>query len=264
MSAEVVTYELDGAIAVIGLNRPDKRNALNEAVFNGLFEAVTRAWGEAKVGIVFGHGEHFSAGLDLAQLAERMGDAGRRRRRNRFRNAFEAIERGEIPFLSALTGAVVGGGLELAAATHIRVADEKAFFALPEGQRGIFVGGGGSVRISRLMSVARMTDMMLTGRVLDAHEGERLNLCQYVVPSGQALAKCKELAIRIAGNSPHSNYAIASGLPRLRDLPHDDGLYFEGLVAGSTMGPEAFERIRAFLEKRAEPLGLPQKPEQGN
>ncbi|MGH7118602.1 MAG: crotonase/enoyl-CoA hydratase family protein [Acetobacteraceae bacterium] len=257
MSDEVVTYELDGAIALIGLNRPHKRNALTEAVFTGLFEAVMRAWDEAKVGIVFGHGEHFSAGLDLAQFAERMGDRTRRRRRYRFRNAYEAMERGEIPFLSALRGAVVGGGLELAAATHIRVADETTFFGLPEGRRGIFVGGGGSVRVSRLMSVARMTDLMLTGRVLDAREGERLNLCQYVVPSGQSLAKCKELALRITENSPHSNYAITNGLPRLRELPHEEGLFFEGLVAGSTMGPEALERIKAFIEKRAEPLAVP-------
>ena len=99
--------------------------------------------------------------------------------------SLDLIARGQIPFVAALKGACIGGGLEIAAAAQVRVADETTFFALPEGQRGIFVGGGGSVRIQRLMGYARMADLMLTGRVLTAAEGERANLCQYVVPAGQ-------------------------------------------------------------------------------
>jgi enoyl-CoA hydratase/carnithine racemase len=137
------------------------------------------------------------------------------------------------------------------------VADETAFFALPEGQRGIFVGGGGSVRVSRLIGVARMTDMMLTGRVISAAEAERWAIVQYLTAPGEALAKARELAARIAGNSPLSNAAIVSGLPRLRDMPYDEGLYFESLVAATTFGPEAMERVKAFVEKRAEPLRAP-------
>ena len=85
--------------------------------------------------------------------------------------AFERIERGRVPVVAVLKGAVVGGGLELAAAAHIRVAEPSAFYALPEGQRGLFVGGGASVRVPRLIGAHRMADMMLTGRVLDADEG---------------------------------------------------------------------------------------------
>ncbi len=91
-----------------------------------------------------------------------------------------------MPVIAALHGAVVGGGLELASACHIRVADDSTFYALPEGSRGIFVGGGGAVRIPRLIGTARMTDMMLTGRVYNAEEGERTGLAQYLVPQGQA------------------------------------------------------------------------------
>jgi enoyl-CoA hydratase/carnithine racemase len=264
MSDQVVTYELEGETALIGLNRPEKRNALNDALGTQLAEAVMRASEEAKVGVLYGHGSHFSGGLDLAMMAQRMGQAGSsgpprpsaqaRRRRGA---AAEAIARGDIPFIAALQGAVVGWGLEIAACTHVRVADETAFFALPEGQRGIFVGGGGSVRVSRLIGVARMTDMMLTGRVLSAADAERWAIVQYLTPPGEALAKARELAAKIAGNSPLSNAAIVNGLPRLRDMPYDDGLFFEGLVAGTTFGPEAMERVRAFVEKRAEPLKAP-------
>ena len=85
--------------------------------------------------------------------------------------AFERIERGRLPVVAVLKGAVIGGGLELASATHLRVAEPSAFYALPEGQHGLFVGGGGSVRVPRLIGAHRMADMMLTGRVLDAEEG---------------------------------------------------------------------------------------------
>ena len=260
MSEEVVTYELEGDVALVGLNRPEKRNALNQAVSEQLTAAVNRACEQAKVGILFGHGDHFSGGLDLAMLAQRMPEGGPRRRPRRGTSGPEIIARGEIPFIAALRGAVVGWGFEVAACTHIRVADETAYFALPEGQRGIFVGGGGSVRVSRLMGVARMTDMMLTGRVMSAIEAERCDVVQYLVKSGEALGKAKELAQKIAKNSPLSNLAIINGLPRLGDLPYDDGLYFETLVAGTTFGPEAMERIKAFVEKRAERLAVPGAP----
>src|SRR5947199_18746 len=105
-----------------------------------------------------------------------------------------------------LHGAVVGGGLELAAACHVRVAEESAFYGLPEGQRGLFVGGGGSARVPRLIGVARMTDMMLTGRVYDASEGLAIGISQYLVDAGQGLAKAFELAGRIAANAPLSNF----------------------------------------------------------
>jgi enoyl-CoA hydratase/carnithine racemase len=264
MSDQVVTYELDGETALIGLNRPEKRNALNDALGAQLSDAVMRASEEAKVGVLFGHGDHFSGGLDLAMMAQRMSQGPARpssQARRRRGAAAETIARGDIPFISALRGAVVGWGLEIAACTHVRVADETAFFALPEGQRGIFVGGGGSVRVSRLMGVARMTDMMLTGRVVNAAEAERWAIVQYLTAPGEALNKARDLAAKIAGNSPLTNAAIVGGLPRLREMSYDDGLYFEGLVASTTFGPEAMERVRAFVEKRAEPLKAPSLPD---
>jgi enoyl-CoA hydratase/carnithine racemase len=147
---------------------------------------------------------------------------------------------------------VVGGGLELASSTHIRVAEASAFYGLPEGQRGLFVGGGGSARIPRLIGVSRMTDMMMTGRVLDAAEGQQLGISQYLVGEGEGLSKAFELAGRVAQNAPLSNFAIMQALPRIADMSQSDGLFVESLMAAVAQGDEAAkERVRAFLDGRA-------------
>jgi (methylthio)acryloyl-CoA hydratase len=257
MAKKYVTYEIDGDIAVIGLDRAEKRNAMNDDVVRDLREAVTRAGEEAKCAVIFGHGDNFSAGLDLSDALSWMKPGAPVRRGGRWHPTFDMIARGQVPFVSALKGACIGGGLELAAATHIRVADETTFFALPEGQRGIFVGGGGSVRIQRLMGYARMCDLMFTGRVLTAAEGERANLCQYVVPAGESLERAKSLAKRIAQNAPNTNWAIANVLPRVSDLSHDDGLFMESLVSANVRSQESAERLQAFVEGRAARLAKP-------
>ncbi|MEQ1804878.1 MAG: enoyl-CoA hydratase-related protein, partial [Burkholderiaceae bacterium] len=130
------------------------------------------------------------------------------------------------------------------------------FYGLPEGQRGLFVGGGGSARVPRLAGVALMTDMMLTGRVLDAQEGLQRGLSQYVVAEGAGLAKAHELASRIAGNAPLSNFAVLQALPRIADLSQSDGLFVESLMAAIAQGDDAAkERMHAFLEKRGAKVG---------
>jgi len=264
VSKQLATYSLEGDVALIGLNRPEKRNAVSDAVIEALATLVERANREAKAGVIYGVGEHFCAGLDLAEHVEKTPVEGIRGSR-RWHAVFDTIQRNAIPFVSALHGAVVGGGLELAASTHIRVADRTAFFALPEGSRGIFVGGSGSVRIARLIGLARMTDLMLTGRVLGAEEGERYNLVQYLVEPGAALDKAKDLARIAAGNAFLSNYAIINALPRIQDMAQDDGLFVESLVASFTQtSPEATERLRAFLEKRAARLAVPGAKEGGS
>ena len=260
MVQSLVTYEVDGGIALIGLNRPEKRNALSNLVIDELHAAVRAALDEARAGVIFGHGPHFSAGLDLAEWAEIVKSGKRHQNRGRWHPTFDLIARGGVPFVAAISGACVGGGLELASAAQIRVADETAYFALPEGQRGIFVGGGGSVRIQRLLGYARMADMMLTGRTLDAREATGCNLCQYATPAGGALGKARELAARIATNAPLSNWAVCACLPRMNDMSHEDGLFVEGLVGNAVSSPEGVARLDAFVEKRA-PKALPRSEE---
>ncbi|MAQ86581.1 MAG: enoyl-CoA hydratase [Maritimibacter sp.] len=250
-------YELRGDVALIGLNRPDKRNAISDAFIEELDTVITRANGEAKAGVIYGHGPHFCAGLDLAEHVQKTAFEGVHGSR-RWHEVFGRIERGKLPWFSALHGAVVGGGLELASSTHVRVADATAFFALPEGQRGIYVGGGASVRTARLMGQARMTDLMLTGRSVDADTAERWNIVQYVVPEGEALEKAVELAGRAASNAEFSNYAIIQALPRIQDMSADDGLFVESFIASfAATTPEAEARLQAFLQKKVGKVGRP-------
>lgn len=258
---EYLTIEKRGDIALIGLNRPAKRNAISDAFIEELDQAITIAERDAKAGVLHGYGPHFCAGLDLAEHVKKTPFEGVHGSR-RWHQVFGRIEKGKLPWFAALHGAVVGGGLELASSVHVRVADKTAFFALPEGQRGIFVGGGASVRSARLMGLARMTDLMLTGRSVDADTAERWNIVQYVVDEGQALERAIELAERAASNAEISNYAILHALPRIQDMASDDGLLFESFVAAFTQtSPEAEERLNAFLQKR---IGKVADPNKGN
>lgn len=238
-------------IAVVTLTRPGKRNALNDELVMALRDTFQNLPATIRAAVVRGEGDHFCAGLDLSELSER--DAGEGVMHSRmWHTALDALEKGRVPVVAALHGAVVGGGLELASACHIRVADESAFFALPEGTRGIFVGGGGSVRVPKLIGAARMADMMFTGRVYQAAEAERVGLTQYLVPLGGAFDKALELATRIASNAPLTNYALMHALPRIAEQPADHGLFTESLVAAIAQStPEAKARVRAFLDGKA-------------
>ncbi len=240
-----------GAVLHIRLNRPAKRNALSDPLIQQLHTCFVNLPDGVCAAVLSGEGTHFCAGLDLSELVERDIGSGVLHSRM-WHAAFDAIQFGKVPVVVALHGAVVGGGLELASACHIRVADASAYYALPEGQRGIFVGGGGSARIPRLMGVARMTDLMMTGRVYDAQEGLAVGLSQYLVPEGQALPKALALAERIAGNAPISNFAVMHALPRIADQSQSEGLFTESLMAAvAESTPEAQTRLRAFLEGRA-------------
>lgn len=253
----LVTYDLNGSVAVIGLNRPEKRNAVSDQMIEALDEVVAQAACEARAAVIYGNGPHFCAGLDLSEHIEKTPFEAVKNSRL-WHRVFERIERGTLPYVCALNGAVVGGGFELAAATHIRVAERNAFFALPEGTRGIFVGGGGSVRVARLIGAARMGDMMLTGRVAKATEMERWGGVSYVTEEGEALNKAMELASRTAENAEMSNYAVLNALPRIQDMSYEDGLFLESIMSSLTSAtPEAEERLRAFLEKRAGKVKAP-------
>ena len=235
----------------IRLNRPNKRNSISDELLAQIHTVFVHLPKSVKAIVLSGEGEHFCAGLDLSEVAERTVAEGMQHSRS-WHACFDAIQFGPVPVICVMHGAVVGGGLELAASAHLRVAEDSAFYALPEGTRGIFVGGGGSVRISRLLGVARMTDMMLTGRVFDANDGQSFGISNYRVPDGEGLNKALALAHKISQNAPLSNYAVTQALPRIADLSASDGLFMESLISSIAQGDEAAkERVRAFLEKRA-------------
>jgi enoyl-CoA hydratase/carnithine racemase len=248
---DLLQVGVSGPVTHVRLARPGKRNALSDPLIQQIHTAFVNLPPETRAVVVSGDGDHFCAGLDLSELVER-DIVGAVQHSRMWHAAFDAVQFARAPVVAALHGAVVGGGLELAAACHIRVAEPSTYFGLPEGQRGIFVGGAGSVRIPRLIGVARMTDLMLTGRVYDADEGLAVGLAQYKVAEGQALAKAVDLARRIATVAPVSAFAVTHALPRIAEQAPGEGQFTEALMAAvAESTPEAQDRLRAFLEGRA-------------
>jgi (methylthio)acryloyl-CoA hydratase len=235
-------------VSLIQLSRPEKRNAIDTRMLDAIKSVFGSLPTETKAVVVHGAGDHFCAGADLELLAECTGADAVRCSRS-FHEVFDRIEHGSVPVIAALHGAVIGGGLELAAATHIRVAERNTYFALPEGARGIFVGGGGAVRIPRLIGTSRMIDMMLTGRTYNAEPD--CGFCQYVVDGGRGLTTAIELAERIASNTAMTNFAVIQGLPRIARSDSEIGLLTESLMAAiAATDEEAKVRLRDFVEKR--------------
>ena len=217
-------------VGVITLTRPDKGNAIHDALLEELAAGFAGLGEDVRTVVLHGEGKHFCAGLDLAEHKQRA-PVGVLHHSRRWHQIFDGLQFGAVPIVAAMQGAVIGGGLELALCAHARVADETAFYQLPEGRRGIFVGGGASVRAARVLGVDKLTEMMLTGRKYDAVDGQRLGLSHYLTPMGGALERAKELAGRIAENAPLSNYLMVQALARIAEMDRSGGLFTESLAA---------------------------------
>lgn len=247
---KVTRVEIVGDIATLVFDRPEKRNAMNDALIDELDAFFSDPPKGINAVILRGEGGHFCSGLDLAEHEHRDPIDGVFHSRN-WHRVSELMEYGGLPVISVLTGAVIGGGLEIAASTHVRIAEPSVRFQLPEGRRGIFVGGGATVRIGRLIGADRMREMMLTGRNYGAEDGLRLGLAHYCVGEGEGLELAMKLARKIADNAPFSNYLMINALSRISDMSRADGLFTESLAAAMSQTSEgAKEGLRAFLEKR--------------
>jgi (methylthio)acryloyl-CoA hydratase len=260
MSVDASTYEfLDieprpNGVHVVTLNRASKRNALNEATIEELIRFFRDASRNGVRAVVLaGSGDHFCAGLDLIEHhgADRSPEQFWRVCL-RWHEAFNAMEYGGVPVIAALKGAVVGGGLELASAAHVRVMDASTYFALPEGQRGLFTGGGATIRVADLVGKARMIDMMLTGRVYQGAEAVEVGLAQYFETDGSSFDRALQIADQTAANLPLTNFAICSAISHMQNMSGLDAAYAEAVVAGVVnTQPDARARLAAFADKSA-------------
>lgn len=247
-----IQVERRGNVALLGLNRPEKRNALSDELVLGLQAFFSTIPSDVKGVVMYGVGDNFCAGLDLNELKETSTAEG-------FETVIigqrlnETIQYCKVPVLAVLHGAVIGGGLELAAAAHIRVAEKGAYYALPEGTRGIFLGSGGTVRLPRLIGASTVIDMMLSGRVYEAQEAHQLlRLSQYLVEAGEGLEKAVALAEKIGKNAPLANFAVIQAIPRIVEQDPNNGLFTEMLMVGIAQGDdEAKLRLRDFLDRKA-------------
>jgi enoyl-CoA hydratase/carnithine racemase len=249
-SAPVTRTVIDGDIATVIFDRPEKRNAMNEALIAELDAFFSAPPSGVNAVILRGEGGHFCSGLDLVEHEHREPIEGVYHSRN-WHRVSELIEFGGLPVISVLTGAVIGGGLEIATSTHVRIAEPSVRFQLPEGRRGIFVGGGATVRVGRIIGPDRMREMMLTGRSYNAEDGLAMGLAHYSVGEDEGLDLAHKLARRIADNAPFSNYLMIQALSRIGDMSRSEGLFTESLAAAMAQTSDgAKEGLRAFLEKR--------------
>jgi len=243
----------EDGVWVVTLNRPEKRNALDLVTVEEMVEFFSTApRAGVKAVVLAGAGDHFCAGLDLIEHHDSdRSPADFMHVCLRWHEAFNKMEYGGVPVIAALQGAVVGGGLELASSAHVRVMDQTTYFALPEGQRGLFTGGGATIRVSDLIGKARMIDMILMGRVYQGQEAVDLGLAQYIV-EGSSLDKAMELARRAAQNLPLTNFAICSAISHMQNMSALDAAYAESVVAGIVnTQPDARARLAAFADKSA-------------
>mgnify|MGYP000751587710 FL=1 len=255
MTDTMLKIDIQGDIAVLTMDRPAKRNAMCDQLLEEIDAFFSKPPAEVKVAVLTGTAGHYCSGLDLSEHVARDAEGTMRHSRG-WHAVMDKIQYGGLPVVSAMMGAVIGGGLELATSTHVRIAEPSTIFQLPEGRRGIYVGGGASVRVGRILGADRMIEMMLTGRKYNSDEGKALGLTHYAVGEGEALAMAQDLAAKIASNAPLSNYIMIQALSRIEDMDKAGGLFTESLCAALTQtSPDAIEGLDAFLQKRAPKFG---------
>lgn len=248
--SDVLRFELREMVAILTLDRPEKGNAVNTRLIEALNRFFQSPPSEARAVVLCGEGRHFCAGLDLSEHKER--DPVESFETSRYwHRTLDMVELGGLPVVTAMKGAVMGGGLEIASATHVRVAEPSAIYQLPEGRRGIFVGGGATVRVTRIIGAGRTTEMMLTGRRVSAEEGQALGLSHYLVEEGEAFDKAVELAETIADNAPMVNAMVLGAIGRIADMPKQEGLFTESVASALTQtSGDARTGMEAFLDRR--------------
>jgi enoyl-CoA hydratase/carnithine racemase len=256
MTHQYIAVEQEGDVTIVTLAREAQRNAINEAMLAEIENVFRVPPQGTRCFVLAAKGAHFCAGLDLREHHDKNRTPIEFMKMcQNWHRAFDHVQFGGIPVVAALQGAVVGGGLELAAATHVRIVEPSTFFALPEGQRGIFTGGGATVRVGRIVTPSRMVDMMLSARTYDAQRGLDLGLAHEIVGEGEALTKAIALARQIATHPPTTNFAIVTGIARINDMSSTDGLFAEALLSAAVQtNPDINERIGEFLNKKTKRL----------
>ena len=249
----ILVEKKDDGIAVITINRPEKMNALNAAVFNDLEAALTDLEGDASVRglIVTGAGEKaFVAGADIGELAKASGVEGRQTGLKGQR-VYDRLERFRGPVIAAVNGFALGGGCELALACHVRIASEDARFGTPEVKLGLICGYAGTQRLPRLVGRGRALEILLTGDMVPADEAFRIGLANRVVPKASLMTEATAMLKKMLANAPLSlQYTIESVNSGL-DMSFEDAQDHEAtLFAVLCSTADKTEGTTAFLEKR--------------
>jgi len=248
---DTIIYEKKGHIAYFTINRPEAMNAFNFATIQAFSEATIkfRDDNEAWVAIITGAGDKaFSAGFDLKELIpgeDKLPSPG---------GGPPLIQRGLYiwkPFIAAINGVAMGGGLELALACDLRIAAETATLSVPEVKWNLIPGWGGTQRLPRMIPMAKAAEMLLTGDRIDANEAYRLGIVNKVVPAVELMDAAEAMANKIAKNGPLAVRAAKEAMIRGTSMTLDEGMQLELDLVESLLDTEdAKEGPKAFAEKR--------------
>jgi enoyl-CoA hydratase len=253
MPYELLSLDVDGRIATITVNRPDKLNALNDATIAELGRAIDEARSRDDIAgvILTGAGRAFVAGADIGELSEQSPFEAKRRALAG-QEVFRRYESSPKPVIAAVNGFALGGGCELAMSCHLRIASDAARFGQPEVKLGIGPGYGGTQRLPRLVGTGRALQLLLTGEMIDAAEAFRIGLVNKVVPGADLIATCRAMLEQMLANAPLAIALCLEAVYRGLDGPLDAGLELEanhfGLLASTA---DMAEGMQAFLAKRA-------------
>lgn len=253
MSYQSITLAVDGGIATLTVNRPDKLNALNATTMAELSSAIdeVRTRDDISGLIVTGAGRAFVAGADISELANTTPVSARALALEGQR-VFRRFETSPKPVVAAVNGFALGGGCELALACHIRIASEHAKFGQPEVKLGTSPGYGGTQRLPRLVGKGRALQLILTGETIDAAEAYRIGLVNRVVAADSLIESARALLKQIIANGPLAIAACIEAVDLGLEMPLEGGFALEathfGLLAATS---DMKEGTKAFLEKRA-------------
>jgi enoyl-CoA hydratase len=238
----LVEWRFDRVVAT--LHRPEKRNAIDQSMIDALHDLCTDLEAEPRTLILTGSGGTFAAGADIAQLRDRRAEDAVR---GINASAFIRISELPMPVIAAIDGYALGGGAELAYAADIRIGSVTLRIGNPETGLGIIAAAGATWRLREIVGEARASELLLTGRILDADEALAAGLISSVHPSDQLLTAAHATADRIAANDPVATQYTKRALHAPRDRhPAIDG----ELQAELFESPEKRRRMTAFLEKR--------------
>jgi len=248
-----IRTEIDGDLAILTIDRPEKMNALNARVVRDLGEALEPVREDAAVRgvIITGAGEKaFVAGADIGELAK-MEPISAVEISRRGQGVFDAIEQFPKPVLAAVGGFALGGGCELAIACHLRVASENAVFGLPEVGLGIIPGYGGTIRLARLIGLGRAIEMTLTGGMVKAEKAERIGLVSAIFSRDELLDESKKFMRGVTKNGPLALKMALESVYLAVDSASADALHYESALFGLLAATDDMkEGMHAFLEKR--------------
>jgi enoyl-CoA hydratase len=250
---ETLRIERDERIAILVVNRPEKRNALNATLRREFVAALDVLRGDAGVRVLIITGEGgkaFIAGADIGEFAERT--ALEQRNTMTGRRLFEEIAAFPRPTLAMINGIALGGGCEVALACDLRLAARSARLGQPEIRLGIIPGGGGTQRLPRLVGFGNAMRLILTGEPVSAEEAQRMGLVDWVCDDAELRPRTLEIARTLAGYSPVALELAKTAVRTALEAPLSAGLATEReLFIAAFASADRIEGVRAFLEKRA-------------